>query len=87
MSDPAPVTRNHLPERPFNCYASLLDMPKLFGTTISTIPQRVPYIYPSPDARRKWTDRLNGPAFRIGIVWAGDPDHGNDRNRSAPLME
>ena len=56
-----------------------------FGTTIDTIPSHVPYIPIDGNARR-WEAFL-GSAGRpkIGIVWSGNPNHANDRNRSLPL--
>lgn len=38
---------------------------------------------------QRWTERLDGLLprgyRRVGLVWAGRPTHGNDRNRSLPL--
>ena len=45
------------------------------------------YLPPPPQARvQAWQDRL-GPhdKLRIGLVWAGNPDHKNDHNRSTSL--
>ena len=62
---------------------------------LDTIPLAQGYI-PAPPAARveAWDIRL-GPRtrFRVGIVWAGNPDHKNDHNRSmtlrtlAPLLD
>jgi hypothetical protein len=31
----------------------------------------------------RWRERLAGlPGLRVGLAWAGNPDHGNDHNRS-----
>jgi tetratricopeptide (TPR) repeat protein len=72
-----------LPDHDFQC--PLSSLPLAFGTTIDTIPSHVPYIPIDGNARR-WEAFL-GSAGRpkIGIVWSGNPNHANDRNRSLPL--
>ncbi len=65
----------------FDCYAPLLSLPFLFGTEEATIPAAPCLTVPSPPL-------VNLPASgrkRIGLVWAGRPQHGNDRNRSMTL--
>ncbi|MBN2183401.1 MAG: tetratricopeptide repeat protein [Sedimentisphaerales bacterium] len=69
----------------YDVYASLLDMPYIFGTTIETIPAPVPYIYADPSKAEYWRKILAGPDYKVGIVWAGSPEHGNDRYRSCSL--
>jgi tetratricopeptide (TPR) repeat protein len=72
-----------LPDHDFYC--SLASLPLAFGTEIDTIPSSVPYVSVSERAR-SWTAFL-GPSgrARVGIVWSGNPNHGNDHNRSMPL--
>jgi hypothetical protein len=67
----------------FDCHASLLDLPGILGTTLETIPAPANYITSSPELTDAWAERL-GPRedFRIGLVWAGNPEHTNDANRS-----
>ncbi|MBN1819006.1 MAG: tetratricopeptide repeat protein [Sedimentisphaerales bacterium] len=72
------------PDR-YDLHISLLDLPQVFHTTLQTIPNQVPYLWPDPDKVSLWRSRLPGDGFRIGIVWAGSPHHGNDANRSCPL--
>jgi len=69
----------------FDVYTSLLDLPNIFGTTLETIPAEVPYIYADPAKAKHWRSKLTGPDFKVGIVWAGSPEHGNDRYRSCKL--
>jgi hypothetical protein len=57
----------------------------IFGTTPETIPAKVPYIRPDPQKETAWKDRLSLPGTNVGIVWAGRPEHQNDRNRSCRL--
>jgi len=69
----------------FDCYISLMDLPKIFGTTLDTIPCDVPYIHADLTKADYWRGRLDGADFKVGIVWAGKPEHGNDHNRSCEL--
>ena len=73
----------------FDVYAPLSSLPRLFGTDLASIPAALPYLRAEPAKSARWRERLRllVPAGyrRIGIVWAGRPSHGNDRNRSLPL--
>ena len=44
---------------------------------------------PPSQLTQKWGDTLTrldgGQAMRVGIVWAGNPNHHNDHNRSIPF--
>jgi tetratricopeptide (TPR) repeat protein len=69
----------------FDYYCPLLELPRIFKTTLDTIPTSVPYIYANPDKAAKWRQILNVSDFKVGIVWAGSPTHGNDINRSCSV--
>jgi tetratricopeptide (TPR) repeat protein len=69
----------------YDFYTSLLDLPFIFETTVETIPSRIPYIKADPAKSRHWRDKLTGPELKVGIVWAGSSEHGNDRYRSCSL--
>ena len=75
-------------ERPaFDTVCPVSSLPLAFGTTPDTIPAEVPYL-PAPAASRvqAWQDRLGAyDRLRVGLVWSGNPEHGNDHNRSIPL--
>lgn len=73
--------RNDLP--PFDVQAPLLSLPAIFGTSLATVPAEVPYL--SPPQRDFPVEDADDTGFKIGFVWAGDPAHKNDRNRSASL--
>lgn len=74
------------PEHDF--HAPLLHLPDILGTTLETIPNRVPYIMPREDWLKLSSDLFNlwssiaGPDRKIGLCWAGSPIHGKDRWRS-----
>jgi len=72
-----------LPAFDFHC--PLSSLPLAFGTTLKTIPSVTPYLS-AGDNGMVWKERLgsiNSP--RVGLVWAGNPNHRNDHNRSIPL--
>jgi tetratricopeptide (TPR) repeat protein len=82
------VVRNQgLP--PFDFHAPLLDLPRLLGTTLTTIPAEVPYLSADPARVEKWAQIIatDPPGKRIGLLWSGTPHHGNDRNRSITLRQ
>jgi tetratricopeptide (TPR) repeat protein len=80
------------PLPPFDLHCPICSLPFAFGTRLETIPSATPYL-PSPAQVRlqSWEQRLRerlGPdrKCRVGLVWSGNPNHGNDRNRSVPLL-
>jgi hypothetical protein len=54
-------------------YVPLMSLPGIFKTTLETIPDRVPYIFPNDKKIKLWQDRINKHTFKVGIVWAGNP--------------
>jgi tetratricopeptide (TPR) repeat protein len=70
----------------FNVQAPLLSLPRLFKTTLETVPATVPYLFPDSGLVEKWRQRLpSAEEFKIGISWQGNPHHQWDRHRSFPL--
>ena len=58
----------------------IMSLPRVFATTLDTIPP-APYLpcpRPAPRAPRP---------LKIGLAWAGSPDHVDDKLRSIPLSE
>lgn len=74
-----------LPE--FDIHCPLMTLPKIFGTTLESIPRTIPYLNVDKDLVGAWQMRLNSEAknWKVGLVWAGNPEHHNDRNRSCSL--
>jgi tetratricopeptide (TPR) repeat protein len=71
---------------PYQCDAVLLSLPRTFKTRLETIPAAVPYLRAPADAAKQWSTRLaKMKGLKIGIVWAGNPDHVNDSRRSVGL--
>lgn len=73
----------------FDCYCPLSGLPRLHGTTLSTIPGGLPYLVPDAAQVEAWRARLDAalPAGlrRVGLAWAGRPTHHNDASRSTTL--
>lgn len=69
-------------------YVNLLSLPLAFGTTLETVPAECPYLTPSESFARKWAQRFDGTSFpRVGIAWAGRPEHRRDRHRSLRIEQ
>jgi len=69
-----------------DCECALLSLPGLFGTRLETIPAVVPYLRADPGEVAVWRQRwasLGG--LKVGLVWAGNPQHVNDSRRSIAL--
>ena len=67
----------------FDAWADLCSLPHLFGTELASIPALPGYLRADPGRAQAWHSRL--PAGRkIGIAFAGNPDHSGDRWRSIP---
>lgn len=78
------VVARGLPLPTYDVHASIMSLPALLGTTLATIPARIPYIPSEP--RPAASAVAVPPGTRaIGIVWAGSPAHARDFLRSAPL--
>jgi tetratricopeptide (TPR) repeat protein len=75
------------PDKNWDVYIPLLSLPKVFGSTLETIPNQVPYLYADTQKTEYWRHRLTGDGFKVGIVWAGRPMHTNDHNRSCALRQ
>jgi tetratricopeptide (TPR) repeat protein len=70
----------------FDLHAPLLSLPLAFGTTLETIPAEVPYLKLDEAAAARWRERVaDAKGVKVGLVWAGNPQHQNDRNRSIAL--
>jgi tetratricopeptide (TPR) repeat protein len=69
-------------------YAPLLSMPARCGSTLATIPAKVPYLTVDSARVTQWRERLAGESgFKVGLCWQGNPDYKHDRWRSVPLTQ
>ena len=67
---------------PFDRHLSLLSLPFVLAQFEPLSPGR-PYLRADPALRMAWRNRLAPDSmFRVGLAWAGNPRHHNDRRRS-----
>ena len=68
----------------YHFYINLLSLPRVFATRASTrYPADIPYIRSDSERAQRWATQLgSGSAPRVGLVWAGNAMHPNDRFRS-----
>ncbi|OYQ43564.1 hypothetical protein CHU94_00005, partial [Rhodoferax sp. TH121] len=62
----------------------LLSVPHLMGLS-QDVPPTLPYLHLEPERSASWAPRFAAPGLRVGLVWAGNPAHKNDANRSMAL--
>ena len=63
----------------------LMSLPHRFGTELSSIPNKVPYLRAEAELEARWRARIGERGFKIGIAWQGKPGIRIDRGRSIPL--
>ncbi|HTW95835.1 MAG TPA: tetratricopeptide repeat protein [Tepidisphaeraceae bacterium] len=73
----------------FDHYCALMSLPMVFDTVVETIPRNVPYLSCDSELAARWKEKLGDRhgEFRVGIVWAGRPEHNHDRWRSLRLEQ
>jgi tetratricopeptide (TPR) repeat protein len=70
----------------YDVHCPLGTLPMVYKTEPETVPAEIPYLSASTDRTNRWRPRLEARSgLRIGLVWAGNVAHPNDRNRSIPL--
>lgn len=83
LDGPVEIVTNWQAAEPYDCHAPLMSLPHLMGTRVDSVPAAMPYLS-VPQDTKVLLPAAQG-ACRVGLVWAGNPDHANDRNRSLPL--
>ncbi|MDU2063375.1 MAG: hypothetical protein E6713_00945 [Sporomusaceae bacterium] len=72
--------------RDFDLFIPLLSLPMIFGTTLHTIPNRVPYIELEPEWVDQWKPYIRPERVcKIGFVWSGKKN--TILNRSCELSD
>jgi hypothetical protein len=66
-----------------------MELPRIFKTTLDSIPAPLAYLRADPGAIARWADRLGprGTSLRIAVASSGNPRNANDHRRSMPLRE
>ena len=66
----------------------LSGLPRACSDNSGSIPTSIPYLQALPERVARWRPRLQrSERLRVGIVWAGNPDHANDLRRSVRLED
>ncbi len=60
-----------MPQYDLHCH--ICDLPRVFASTLETIPAAIPYLHPDPALVARWGARLppRDGRLRVGVVWAG----------------
>lgn len=83
----AEIAAGDTPLPRYDAHVALLSLPRALRTTVASIPGDVPYIRIAQPRREAMRAMLaeRGEGLKVGISWAGNRAHSNDRNRSMPL--
>lgn len=80
------IADDHEPVATYDLQCPLMSLPGIFGTTPHKVPDAAGYLKALPDKIEEWKNRLpHHDKKKVGLVWAGNPDHMNDHIRSIPL--
>ena len=72
-------------KEPFDYQIGAMSLPQALGVTLHDIPGSVPYVKVEPTNAAQWRTRFGFDSkLKVGIAWAGNPIHQNDRYRSLP---
>jgi tetratricopeptide (TPR) repeat protein len=76
------------PLPPFDYHCPLLSLPRVFKTTLATIPDAIPYLSVPAEGAAAWAERIVAePGIRAGIVWAGTTVGAIDLQALQPLWD
>jgi len=76
-----------LPDGRWDFWTPPMSLPFHCGTTLATIPARIPYLHAAPERVASWNPKLPAGRPRVGLVWKGNPRFENDRDRSLPSLQ
>jgi tetratricopeptide (TPR) repeat protein len=82
------VVARGAPLPPFASHLPMMSLPRIFGTTLESIPWRGPYLHADPQRVAEWrriVDAEGAAEIKVGLVWAGNPRNWTDRGRSVSL--
>lgn len=79
------------PAESYDYVCSLMSLPVILETCLESVPPAAPYaLQAGGTASSAWQELLGTMAdggYRVGLVWAGNPKHKNDDNRSIPFPQ
>ena len=71
----------------FHAYLPLMSLPHVLGTTLETVPRKVPYLHPDRRSVELGPSPIASPRLNVGLAWSGSVTHLNDRHRSCRLSD
>ncbi len=75
------IASNDSPPSAHDVHVPLLSLPHVLG--IETVAVQPAYLRADPAGGARWAERMREhPRPRVGLSWAGNPDHSADRQRS-----
>jgi tetratricopeptide (TPR) repeat protein len=71
----------------FDVHCPLMSLPKVFGTTVETIPGNAPNMVADAKLVESWRKRIapDPEKLKVGLVWAGNLHPIHNRKRTMPL--
>jgi tetratricopeptide (TPR) repeat protein len=83
------------PVPPFDTHLPIMSLPRVFNTSLETVPNKVPYVRTNPERSAYWKQELAKYTgkFKVGLVWYGgdfQPENflrSNSLAAYAPLAE
>jgi hypothetical protein len=75
------------PLPPFDVHIPMMSLPRVFNTSLATVPSTVPYLAAAARDEQTWQDRLgrSSSGVRVGFTWSGKRHVKALTNRSCPL--
>jgi Flp pilus assembly protein TadD len=73
------------PKPSFDLWCPMMSLPRVFGTTLHTVPAEVPYLSVDPAVAERWRTRLaDSRGLKVGLVWSGAQGYLNNARRAIP---
>lgn len=84
----AEVQADTTPLPAYDCHIPMLSLPLALGAMRGNFAADAPYVQADEARSAQWQARLGARGLpRVGLAWAGNPRHDNDRQRSIPLAQ
>ncbi len=73
---------------PFDAQIPLMSLGGIFQTALDAIPGKAPYLHADERKVARWREEMKSSGgFKIGVVWQGNPNQPDDRQRSVALAQ
>ncbi len=78
------ITKEETSSTNYNYCIHLMSLPKIFQTTLETIPNKTPYLSAPQPLIDNFSNQLNTKELKVGICWEGNPLQEDNKTRSIP---